>query len=532
MNFFAWKVISSKISTKKRAALTNKLHRHFSTTNSFTAKVIYLYGLILIVTMAGLKSCIGLSNFPFRKNYDSILSKTEFFSLTKTVDLYWSSSNRIPWGVRRSSNLQLQVQSLQIRSIRRRHCSVAKTRNISKNRQYSHKNIINSSASDILSQDADECGFSLPTINPNNLQRLYVGTIPTEARVVSKFHQLNPNESISKSKRLYRDATVYLTPDQTHYVVTVLRLLSVSGNRGERGSRSSYIRVFDESQEEWLAQLVLLSENESHVRRNRKRDTLQVVAICRKHLRSSTRLHSKCWLCVATTKKKDRIRWMIEKTTELNCGGFLWMNTDYSDGAENSAYGSKSDGALPFDKIVSYAIEASEQSERLSIPQLISYFPQAVARGLDNKSSMSKQIKHVRLPDFLDEWNNQRSTTSIKLLICRERSKNSIPVWQALERIYQGSNMNDDTTTIFSEIDIMFLIGPEGGWSPSEDALFDQLLETDQKSESSSSITQSRSIYNISLGPAVLRAETAAVAATTAFMVFVDNHLFLSSNKT
>ena len=73
--------------------------------------------------------------------------------------------------------------------------------------------------------------------------------------------------------------------------------------------------------------------------------------------------------------------------------------------------------------------------------------------------------------------------------MCRERGANVdsvIPLMQALRQTRK----------------VAFLLGPEGGWSPEEEDLFDSLSQA-----------SNNNIQGVSLGPTVLRAETASMLA-------------------
>jgi 16S rRNA (uracil1498-N3)-methyltransferase len=113
-------------------------------------------------------------------------------------------------------------------------------------------------------------------------------------------------------------------------------------------------------------------------------------------------------------------------------------------------------------------IEASEQCERMSLPSLV-------------ETSWEDLLNLMKASDDHD-W-----------LICRERSPSSLPLWQALP------------ATAATNI----LVGPEGGWSPAEIEDFDKF-------------TSQKNIQFVSLGPLVLRAETAAIAAVSAVVLAND----------
>ena len=60
---------------------------------------------------------------------------------------------------------------------------------------------------------------------------------------------------------------------------------------------------------------------------------------------------------------------------------------------------------------------------------------------------------------------------------------------------------------------LAFLVGPEGGWSPEEDAMFDAY----GGSGCGSGTRDRNGVVNVSLGTTVLRAETAAMMAVGAW---------------
>ena len=110
------------------------------------------------------------------------------------------------------------------------------------------------------------------------------------------------------------------------------------------------------------------------------------------------------------------------------------------------------------EKIRSYIIEAAEQCERLDLPNLAA--PAALADVLAERG-----------PDA-------------PLLACVERAEGAVPLAEALRAV-------DETA------DVLLFIGPEGGFTAQEkDRLADH-----------------PAVRPVSLGPRILRAETAALAA-------------------
>jgi 16S rRNA (uracil1498-N3)-methyltransferase len=119
------------------------------------------------------------------------------------------------------------------------------------------------------------------------------------------------------------------------------------------------------------------------------------------------------------------------------------------------------------DRVLSNLIEAAQQSERFDIPTLYPLMP---------------------LRETLSNWHPH-----ISLLVCQERGEVP-PIVEALRLLP------------FNE-PIGFLVGPEGGFSHQEIAYL-----------KSFSFTKS-----VSLGPRILRAETAALAAVTCYQALVGD---------
>jgi 16S rRNA (uracil1498-N3)-methyltransferase len=301
---------------------------------------------------------------------------------------------------------------------------------------------------------------STPHVNPRSpvhkLPRLYVGSIPSRN---------NPHvwtqSLLSLTPSLWQGKIVVLSSDQSHYVSTVLRL-----------KNQALLRLFDGT-EEWLAELVFTDTGS----RKRQR-SMEIMATCREKLRS---LHTdnndkmeplKPWLCIAPLKKKDRQRWLVEKSTELDVGGFLWLDTQFSQST-----------MMNDDKLITYAIEAAEQCERIDIPHVLSL----------STSTTPNESGVYPLAQFWNEWATHKVA---KLFICRERS-NAQTMPKALQ------NMS-------GRRQVAFLLGPEGGWSQEEEELMDKMEDA-----------YPDDICNISLGPCVLRTETAAMAALATYSILL-----------
>ena len=310
-------------------------------------------------------------------------------------------------------------------------------------------------------------------VDPSKLPRLYVGNPDLTQRMsaaggvhdtISRLLTA-PQKKNSPPSPLETNSIIPLPVEQGHYLTSVLRLGKKTSN--------PYVRLFDQSGQEWLARISVPEAAGGRI--NKK----SLSAICLERLRSAQEDSSagvpspaRCFLVVAPSKKKDRIRWMIEKCTELNVAGFVLLDTEFSESPSVS---------LP--KLQSYAIEAAEQSERLSVPAFL------VVED-DDGGDLTK------LDAFLEAWRSQPE--SVALAICQERSQTAAPILEYLaERVFSAA--------------VAFLVGPEGGWSQAESDSFDALLSEHPDK-----------VHRVSLGSTVLRSETACMLAIGSFNLAVE----------
>jgi 16S rRNA (uracil1498-N3)-methyltransferase len=154
--------------------------------------------------------------------------------------------------------------------------------------------------------------------------------------------------------------------------------------------------------------------------------------------------------------KLSRFEWMLEKGTELGVSEFTPILTSRSEAKNFSAWGGSASGGK-IERALKIVKEASEQCERGLIPKIneIKSFEEIIERGDSNFI-------------FLD-----RAGVPISSV----RQKFSLPIGKSRENIF-------------------ILIGPEGGWT------IDEVNRAKEKD-----------IAVVSLGPRVLRSETAAIAA-------------------
>ncbi len=214
-------------------------------------------------------------------------------------------------------------------------------------------------------------------------------------------------------------ATIPLLPAQHHYLKHVLRL-----SHGDR------IAVFNGHNGEFEAAITEL---------NKKQGSLML-----KRQRRLPEPEPDIWLCFAPIKKTP-IDYVAQKATELGVGRLVPVLTKHTVVTR-----------VNIDRLTSNAIEAAEQTGRLSIPEI---------------------SEPVSLSVLLSDWPTGRA------LIVADETGQGQPIASALLRC---------NTTASA-----LLIGPEGGFSKDE---LDALRKLPQ-------------YVGVSLGKRLLRADTAAIAA-------------------
>lgn len=291
---------------------------------------------------------------------------------------------------------------------------------------------------------------------------------------------LNEQESTqSPSRRLGPQSRIMLSEDQSHYLTSVMRIF--------KKKNQPFIRLFDGYSGEWLArvsdpQLETISTSEKRHKKARKCLEAECLSLLRTQESSSHAMVP--WLCTAVPSSKDRWRWLLEKATELSVGAILLLETEHS-----------SLHKVPsLDKAASYVIEASEQSERLTLPS----FVQISDEGVEHPFTGVKDLLQSAT----------MSNSPLKLIICRERTESTVSLWQSLTDVYEMAAPLDPSQPRSA---IAFCIGPEGGWSPGEEVMMDELQAKFPTT-----------VYNVSLGPTILRMETAAMTALAGYALFID----------
>lgn len=230
---------------------------------------------------------------------------------------------------------------------------------------------------------------------------------------------LRPKYRLFVDVPLAAGVAVPLTQGQAHYLGTVMRA---------KGGEA--VAVFNGRDGEWRAEVAELA---------RKGGTLAVAEPLRPQAAEPD-----LWLLFAPLKK-DATDMVVEKATELGAARLMPVMTDNTNASR-----------INTERARANAVEAAEQCERLTVPEVAEAAP---------------------LARVLAEWDPARP-----LLVCDETGGGE-PLAGAAARL-AGATLG-------------LLIGPEGGFSQSE---LDLLRRTSF-------------VLPVGLGPRVLRAETAALAA-------------------
>ncbi len=236
-----------------------------------------------------------------------------------------------------------------------------------------------------------------------------------------------PKIRLFVAEPLSEDRIVGLPADQSHYLRHVMRC-----KQGEE------IVLFNGEDGEWRANIDGIGKGWT---------SLTLLEKIREQQQETD-----LWLCFAPIKR-TRIDFLVEKATELGVSRLQPVLTQHT----NS-------GRVNLHRMTARCIEAAEQSERLTVPQV---------------------IELVELAQLLKSWPEDRC-----LLFCDER---------------QGAASLVDVAALAEDQKFALLIGPEGGF---DDAERNMLLKHPKT-------------ISITLGPRILRSETAALAALGAWQALV-----------
>jgi 16S rRNA (uracil1498-N3)-methyltransferase len=225
-------------------------------------------------------------------------------------------------------------------------------------------------------------------------------------------------------------ADIELGRAQAHYLRSVLRL-----------GTGAAVALFNATNGEWLCRISEIGKGAS-------------LAVERQLREPEREAEPDLWLIFAPIKR-TRLDWLVEKATELGVAALFPVWTARTQVER-----------VNLDRLRALAVEATEQSERLSVPEL-------------------------RVPERLDRllavWPGER-----RLVVCDESGAGE-PISDAAARLPPGP--------------VALLVGPEGGFDETELDAFGKL----------SFVTR------VGLGPRVLRAETATLAAVAVFQAIAGD---------
>ena len=357
----------------------------------------------------------------------------------------------------------------------------------------------------------------------NTLPRLYVGEIPCSLPL-----KQDVSSSLSKKSR------VRLSSEQTHYLIKVMRIFkkgkkkrkpNIESNRVTVGTElvdiGQCVRLFDGVNGEWLSRIInpLDSTNVDSLERRSKKSSHNsdnlLEAECLIQLRSQTNdLSEQSWVLFAPIKKQ-RLKLLIEKCTELGSQLFCPILTDHTtestlginiDSLESEKQLFVMDNrskATEMKKLPLIAREAAEQSERLTVPTFITS-----SDLIEMNSHMYTTNSKHQIEKLLESLDSSPFFAQRTLLVCRERKHDTLPILRAFDimKASLGSNRIQGCA---------FLIGPEGGWSEYENALFDKY-----------NMKYSDNLMMcVSLGSSIiLRAETCAMTTVGAYTLWLDSN--------
>jgi 16S rRNA (uracil1498-N3)-methyltransferase len=214
--------------------------------------------------------------------------------------------------------------------------------------------------------------------------------------------------------RLERDAAVSLPPEQTRYVLTVMRR-----------RLGDAVRLFNGMDGEWLAMII-------------EAGRAQATLLAQEKLREQAPDGADIWLGFALLKR-DATDLVVQKATELGATAIQPVITARTNVSR-----------VNLERLSAIATEAAEQCERLSVPD-------------------------VRTPVALERL---------------------LKKWPTNRRLFTAMERTDSPRLRAANGSAGLLVGPEGGWTEEERRL----------------ILSHAFVRPVSLGPLVLRAETACLA--------------------
>lgn len=298
---------------------------------------------------------------------------------------------------------------------------------------------------------------------------------------------------------------VKLTTEQTRYLVSVMRLRD-----------GSPVRLFDGVNGEFLAAISSCSGSGGMNRARRSGGSgesveLRVDCLIRRQPDSSCGGSEGLDVAAPDVElifapiRKQRLKLMVEKTVELGVARLTPVLT------ARTQKGAISDPKALGKLGLVTAVEAAEQCERMTVP-LVGGKPTPLLSLLQDLELQRSCRTRGSGIDAEGERDSERGRLLPEtLFVCKERDTDAKPILEALAE-YARDSQGDATSSgdggssgnIPQNAEAAFLVGPEGGFDPDE----------------MRAMAAYPFVRFVSLGPLVLRAETAAVYALSSWSAF------------
>ena len=296
----------------------------------------------------------------------------------------------------------------------------------------------------------------LPRIYPSKMNHLAHPWTKT-ARVYLKRYTEHPSFQIGRILEIH-------DPSLVHYIRNVIRLKP--GNQ---------LRIFNEVDGEYLCGVI-----DSQSSKKGQELKVEVLQQTRPQEQSLTSSRSSIQVNLLFSPiRKENIKFMLEKCTELGVSQFIPLLTKFSQHERlfKLANQELNKDIRSFETVI---LQSCEQSERLTLPKI---------------------LPMINVEQFCYEYLKNQDTSTRKPLVflCQERAVEVPPILSTLQREFSFATSSQSLPT-----QINVIVGPEGGFHDSEIKLLQPHCQS------------------VSLGKNILRAETASIAAITAIQCFLD----------
>lgn len=255
---------------------------------------------------------------------------------------------------------------------------------------------------------------------------------------------------------LTEGAEIALEKDQAHYLVNVMRRKT-----------GDTVRLFNGRDGEWRAEIAEAGKRAA---------TLRLTGRTREQYDPPD-----LWLLFAPVKKA-RTDFIAEKATELGATKLQPVFTRFTNSER-----------VRTDRLAALAKEAAEQTERLDLPEIAE--PLTLDAALDGWDETRPLLYCDEAGDETDApWGGDAGRADSALAVLHSLSSD-----QYITPPLPSRGGSDESACLRQPEKLAVLIGPEGGFSPAERARLRGLPY----------------VFAVSLGPRILRTDSAVVAALT-----------------